>query len=126
MNAIIGFTTLAVAHIDRKDRVEGYLKKIMTSGNHLLSLINDILDMSHIESGKIQLEEKPCSLPEILQGLRSIVQADVYAKQQTFHMDLSGIQNEQICCDTKGRKPLRFPLKAGMRQGGHRTHSVSM
>ncbi len=99
MNAIIGFTTLAVAHIDRKDRVEGYLKKIMTSGNHLLSLINDILDMSHIESGKIQLEEKPCSLPEILQGLRSIVQADVYAKQQTFHMDLSGIQNEQICCD---------------------------
>ncbi len=99
MNAIIGFTTLAVAHIDQKDRVEGYLQKIMTSGNHLLSLINDILDMSHIESGKIQLEEKPCSLPEILQGLRSIVQADVYAKQHTFHMDLSGLRNEQIYCD---------------------------
>ena len=59
MNAIIGFTTLAITHIDRQEQVAGYLKKIMTSSSHLLSLINDILDMSHIESGKIQLAEEP-------------------------------------------------------------------
>lgn len=80
MNAIVGFTALALTHIDRKEKVEEYLKKIMTSGNHLLSLINDILDMSRIESGKMHLEEKPCRLPDILHGLRNIVQADVHAK----------------------------------------------
>ena len=73
MNAIVGFTALAITHIDNKEQVEEYLKKIMTSGNHLLSLINDVLDMSRIESGKIRLEEKPCSLPDILHGLRNIL-----------------------------------------------------
>ena len=57
MNAIIGFTTLAVSNIDDKKRVRDYLGKILSSSNHLLSLINDILDMSRIESGKIHLEE---------------------------------------------------------------------
>ena len=64
MNAIVGFTNLAITHIDQKEQVSEYLKKIQTSGNHLLSLINDILDMSHIESGKIHLDEKLCSLPD--------------------------------------------------------------
>ena len=80
MNAIVGFTSLAMNNIDNRERMEEYLKKIMTSGNHLLSLINDVLDMSRIESGKIQLEEKLCSLPEILHGICNIVQADVNAK----------------------------------------------
>lgn len=99
MNAIVGFTTLALNHIDCQERVEEYLKKIMTSGNHLLSLINDILDMSRIESGKMRLEEQPCSLPEILYGLRNILQADIRAKQLAFHMDISGVKNKEICCD---------------------------
>ncbi len=99
MNAIIGFTTLAASHIDRKDQVEEYLKKIMTSGNHLLNLINDILDMSHIESGKIQLEERPCNLSELLQGLRSIVQMDVDAKEQTLDIKTVNLRNERVCCD---------------------------
>lgn len=99
MNAIIGFTALAISHIDRKEQVEEYLKKIMTSGNHLLSLINDILDMSRIESGKIHLEEQPCSLPDILHGLRNIIQADIQAKQLNLFMDVVDIQNEEICCD---------------------------
>ena len=99
MNAIIGFTTLAITHIDHKEQVEMYLKKIMTSGNHLLSLINDILDMSRIESGKMHLEEKPCSLPDILHNLRSIIQADVHAKQLELFMDAMDIQNEDIYCD---------------------------
>ena len=80
MNAIVGFTSLAITRIDNKEQVEEYLRKIMTSGNHLLSLINDVLDMSRIESGKIQLEEKPCSMTDILHGLRNILQADVLAK----------------------------------------------
>ncbi len=99
MNAIIGFTALAITHIERKDQVLAYLKKIMTSSNHLLSLINDILDMSRIESGKMYLEERPCSLPDILHGLRNIVQADVHAKQLELCIDAVDIVNEEIYCD---------------------------
>ncbi len=99
MNAIVGFTTLAITHIDRKEQVEEYLKKILTSGNHLVSLINDVLDMSRIESGKMHLEEALCSLPDILHGLRSIVQADIRAKQLDFYIDAVDVLNEDIYCD---------------------------
>ena len=99
MNAIIGFTTLALSHIDHTEQVEGYLKKIMTSGNHLLNLINNVLDMSHIESGKMQLSEQLCSLPEILHGLRNIIQADIHSKQLELYMDAIDVQNENIYCD---------------------------
>ncbi len=99
MNAIVGFTALAVTHIDDKEQVEEYLKKIMSSGNHLLSLINDVLDMSRIESGKIHLDEKPCSLPDILHSLRNILQADIHAKQLELYIDAVDIMNEEIYCD---------------------------
>lgn len=99
MNAIVGFTNLAVSHIDNREQVEEYLKKITTSGNHLLSLINDVLDMSHIESGKIHLEEKPCSLPDILHGLHNILQADIHAKQLDLHIDTVDVLDEDIYCD---------------------------
>ena len=99
MNAIVGFTNLAIMHIDRKEQVAEYLKKIQTSGNHLLSLINDILDMSRIESGKIHLDEKLCSLPEILYGLRNILQADIHAKQLELHIDTVDVVDENIYCD---------------------------
>ncbi len=99
MNAIVGFTALALTHIENREQVEEYLKKIMTSGNHLLSLINDVLDMSRIESGKMHLEEKPCHLPDVLHALRNIVQADVYAKQLDLYMDAVDIVNEEIYCD---------------------------
>ena len=99
MNAIVGFTALAITHIDRKEQVQEYLKKIMTSGNHLLSLINDVLDMSRIESGKIRLEEKLCSLPEILHGLRNILQAEVHAKQLELYIDAVDVVDEEIYCD---------------------------
>ncbi len=99
MNAIVGFTALALAHADHKEQVEEYLKKIMTSGNHLLSLINDVLDMSRIESGKIHLDEKPCSLPDILHGLRNILQADIHAKQLELYIDAVDVLDEEICCD---------------------------
>ncbi len=99
MNAIIGFTTLATSHIDNKEQVEAYLGKIMTSGSHLLSLINDILDMSHIESGKIHLDEKPCSLPEVLGGLRSIVQMEAQAKQLELQVDALDLTDKEVFCD---------------------------
>jgi len=99
MNAIVGFTNLAITHIDQKEQVAEYLRKIMTSGNHLLSLINDILDMSHIESGKIHLEEIPCSLPDILHGLRNILQADIHAKQLELQIDTVDVIDEDIYCD---------------------------
>ncbi len=99
MNAIVGFTALAISHIDRKEQVREYLEKIMTSGNHLLSLINDVLDMSRIESGKIHLDEKPCSLPEILHGLRNILQADIHTKQIELYIDTVDVLDEEIYCD---------------------------
>ena len=99
MNAIIGFTSLAVTHLDNKDQIRDYLGKIMTSGNHLLSLINDVLDMSRIESGKVKIEEKETSLPEIMHDLRTIVQADVKAKQLEFYIDTLDVTNETIICD---------------------------
>ncbi len=99
MNSIVGFTNLAISHIDNREQVEEYLKKIMTSGNHLLSLINDVLDMSRIESGRIHLDEKPCSLSEILHGLRNILQADVNAKQLDLQFDTVDVLDEDIYCD---------------------------
>ncbi len=99
MNAIIGFTTLALSHMESLEQVEGYLKKIMTSGNHLLGLINDVLDMSRIESGKLQLEEKSCSLPELLASLRSMVQAEAHVKQLKVTIDASQVQHPNILCD---------------------------
>ena len=99
MNAIVGFTSLAITHIDSTEQVKEYLGKIMTSGEHLLSLINDVLDMSRIESGKMHLEEKPCRLPDILHGLRNIVQADIHAKQLELYIDAVDIFDEEIFCD---------------------------
>ncbi len=99
MNAITGFTSLAIAHIDRTEQVKEYLEKIMTSGNHLLSLINDVLDMSRIESGKIRLDAKPCRLPDIMHSLCNILQADIKAKNQELYVDALNIVHEEIYCD---------------------------
>ena len=99
MNAIIGFTSLALSHIENREIVEDYLKKIMTSSNHLLSLINDVLDMSRIESGKVKIDARDCSLPEIMHDLRTIVQADIHSKQLEFFIDTLHVVDEQIVCD---------------------------
>ena len=99
MNSIIGFTSLAAAHIDNTEQVKDYLTKIATSSNHLLSLINDVLDMSRIESGKVKIEEKECSIPEILHDLKTIVQADIMSKQLDFYIDTVDVINEHVMCD---------------------------
>lgn len=99
MNAIVGFTTLALAHQDKKERVEEYLNKIKSSGDHLLNLINDVLDMSRIESGKMHLEENPCCLPEVLQELRNILQADISAKKLKLFIETIDVKDRDIYCD---------------------------
>lgn len=99
MNAIIGFTSLAAAHLDHKEQVRDYLDKIMTSSNHLLSLINDVLDMSRIESGRVKMEEKEQRLSSILHDLRNILQSDIRAKRLKFFIDTVDIVDENIICD---------------------------
>ncbi|MDD6274893.1 MAG: response regulator [Clostridiaceae bacterium] len=99
MNAIIGFTSLAAAHMDKPDRVRDYLAKIQTASSHLMSLINDVLDMSRIEAGKVKIEEKPVHLPDLIHDLRTIVQSDINAKQLEFFIDTMDIINEDVICD---------------------------
>ena len=99
MNAIIGFTTLAQANLDDKERTQDYLKKILSSSNHLLSLINDILDMSRIESGKLNIEEKPCTISDIFRDMRDIIQTQMNSKQINFFMDAVDVIDEDIYCD---------------------------
>ena len=99
MNAIIGFTTLAISNIDDKDRVKDYLAKTLASSNHLLSLINDVLDMSRIESGKIHLEEVEVNLSDVLYDLKTIVSGQIYAKQLELYMDAMDVTDEDVYCD---------------------------
>ena len=99
MNAIIGFTTLAVSNIDNQERVKDYLTKTLSSSRHLLALINDILDMSRIESGKLQLEETEVNLAEMLHDIKTIVGGQVHAKQLELYMDVLDVTDEDVYCD---------------------------
>lgn len=99
MNAIIGFATLAQGSLDNPERLQDYLKKILSSSNHLLSLINDVLDMSRIESGKLNIEEKECSISDIFRDMRNIIQTQMHSKQLNFFMDTLDIVDENIYCD---------------------------
>ena len=103
MNAIIGFTSLAATHIDNREQVLDYLKKISTSSQHLLSLINDVLDMSRIESGKVKIDEKAVHLPDLVHDVRSIIQPNVSAKRLSLFIDTIDVENEDIITD-----PLRL------------------
>ena len=103
MNAIIGFTSLAATHIDNRKQVLDYLKKISTSSQHLLSLINDVLDMSRIESGKVKIEEKAVHLPDLVHDVRSIIRTNVSAKRLSLFIDTMDVENEDIITD-----PLRL------------------
>ncbi|MBO5072155.1 MAG: response regulator, partial [Eubacterium sp.] len=99
MNAIIGFATIAVSHIDNKDQVQDCLQKVLSSSNHLLSLINDILDMSRIESGKVQIKEQECNISELMHNLVNIIQPQVKAKQLELFIDTFEVANEDVIAD---------------------------
>ena len=99
MNAIIGFTTIAASHVDRTDQVRDCLQKILSSSNHLLGLINDILDMSRIESGKLQIHNQECNLPELIHNLVNIIQPQVKSKQLEMFIDTFEVANEDVIAD---------------------------
>ena len=103
MNAIIGYTTLAETNLTQPAKVADYLRKISTASQHLLSLINDVLDMSRIESGRVVLEQKPVHLPTLVQDVRDIIQSNVTAKGLSFTVDLAGVRDEDVVAD-----PLRL------------------
>lgn len=100
MNAIVGMTAIATTHIDDKEYVRNCLKKITLSGKHLLGLINDVLDMSKIESGKLTLTEDRISLREIIEGIVGIVQTQIKAKSQNFNVHIDNISAEEVYCDS--------------------------
>ena len=99
MNAVIGFATLALANADNPEKVKEYLAKILSSGNHLLSLINDILDMSRIESGKLHLEETEANLADIFHDIKTIISGQINAKQMELSMDIMDVTDEDVYCD---------------------------
>ena len=103
MNAIIGYTTLAETNLTQSAKVADYLRKISTASQHLLSLINDVLDMSRIESGRVVLEQKPVHLPTLVQDVRDIIQSNITAKGLAFTVDLAGVRDEDVIGD-----PLRI------------------
>ena len=99
MNAIVGMTAIATAHIDDQKQVQNCLRKITLSSKHLLGLINDVLDMSKIESGKLTLTTEQISLKEVVEGIVNIMQPQVKAKRQTFDIHVKNILTENIWCD---------------------------
>lgn len=100
MNAIMGMTQIASMHLGDADKVAECLKKIQSASSHLLELINQVLDMSRIESGKIELEEKPLNLQALIQDMLMMIQPDAQKKQHTLRSDLSGLQEPLVYGDS--------------------------
>ena len=99
MNAIVGMTAIALAHLNDQEQVRGCLKKISVSSKHLLGLINDVLDMSKIESGKLSLSIEMVSLKDLTDSVVSIMKNQVKTKNQTFNVQLENVTVENIWCD---------------------------
>lgn len=100
MNAIVGMTAIAITNLDNPQQVQNCLKKISLSSKHLLGLINDVLDMSKIESGKMSLNMDLVSLREVIDGIVSIIQPQIKMKKQQFDVFIHDISAENVCCDS--------------------------
>ena len=99
MNAVLGFTTLLAKDAENPDKVKEYTKKIMASGQHLLSLINDILDVSKIESGKVVLTVEEFTLNDLVSSVDAIIRPMAKARDQKFHVEVAGIKHEYLLGD---------------------------
>ncbi len=99
MNAVIGFTTLLSREAENPDKVREYTKKIMASGQHLLSLINDILEVSKIESGKVVLSEEEFAMDDLIASIDAIIRPMAGAKEQEFHVEIKDIRHEYLLGD---------------------------
>jgi len=123
MNAILGFAEIACRNINDAGKVNDCLEKIQTSGKHLLQLINNILDMTKIESGKVTLTEERCDLKESIEKARDLLQPEMDKKQLTLQADLSAVQNPCVSCDSLHLNQILFNLMSNAvkftRQGGH-------
>ena len=100
MNAIVGMTAIARANLGNEEQVGDCLKKIALSSKHLLGLINDVLDMSKIESGKMTLNMEQVSLRAVLDGITTIVQPQIKIKHQNFNVIVRHIEQENVYCDS--------------------------
>ena len=110
MNAIVGMTAIAMTHIEDREQVQNCLRKITLSGKHLLGLINDVLDMSKIESGKMTLTAERISLREVVEGVVGIVQSQIRGKSQNFNVHISNIIAEDVYCDSVRLKQVLINL----------------
>ena len=99
MNAIISFATLAGSHIQEVERVQAYLDKITASGKHLLSLFNDVLDITRIEGGRVHLEELPQSLADMIRDIKNAVQGQATSKEINYVMETVDLLHERVFCD---------------------------
>lgn len=99
MNAILGFTTLLAKDAESPEKVREYTKKITTSSHHLLSLINDVLDVSKIESGKVVLTIGEFTLNDLVSSLDAIIRPAAKARKQEFHVSVTGIHHEYLVGD---------------------------
>ena len=100
MNAIIGMTTIAQQYLHDPVRINSCLSKIELASNHLLELINDILDMSKIESGKLSLKESPLNLAELIHNLISLINPQLKEHQHELHVETYNISDEYLLGDT--------------------------
>jgi len=110
MNGIMGYTTLALENIDKQSTVKEYLGKIKMVSKHLLSLINDVLDMSRIESGRIEFELQPTNIIALADELKSILQSDININNLTFNLDTSEVYNDTVLCDRLRLKQILLNL----------------
>lgn len=99
LNAIVGYTALASSHIENKDAVKRYLSRITTAGNHLIALVNDVLEMNQIESGNIQLDDLPVYIPDVIEELETMMQASVSEKNLNFIVDTKELVHKKILTD---------------------------
>lgn len=126
LNAIIGYTTIASECVDNKEKVSEYLSKILSSGNLLLRLINDILDMSSIESGKFSLNESEVDLSEVLHGIKTIVFGEIGGKKFEFDIDISGIKHDHVYCDRMKLEQLLLNLITNSVKFTHENGEISV
>ncbi len=99
MNAVLGFTSLLSKDAEDPAKVREYTRKIMSSGQHLLNLINDILDVSKIESGKVVLNLENFSLNDVISSVDAIIQPMARARRQDFHLEVTGVRHERLIGD---------------------------
>ena len=100
MNGIIGMTAIAAAHIDDRERVQDCLQKITQASKHLLSLINEVLDMSKIESGKVDLAEEEFNLSDLIDNLLSMTSSQIEEHHHEISVNISGVAHEEVVGDS--------------------------